>query len=299
MQTSNTHAPIPDDGRLEAVAVYPDLATAEAHALVAVAVDAECWLAEAAVEGAPGFALLTETAQAPRLRAEVAAYEDELRDARNVVPLDLPHFSAAPWLVFLWALSLVVVFLLQGREPGLTDGAVSSSLGLFDRGEWWRPLTALFLHADLSHLGGNIVFGCLFAPFVARMIGGRFGWTLILAAGVAGNVLTSWLHYPEKYTALGASTAVFGALGLLTGGGILLAFLAPERAPWARVIVPLGGGVALLGWLGVGGAGTDVLAHANGFLAGLALGFPALALRLRLARPRKNRTDPQSVATAG
>ncbi len=280
MHTEDPHEPMPEDGSLEAVAVYPDLETAEEHALVAVAADAEIWLAAAPAEGTPGFALLTEVGQAPRLRAEVAAYEAEQDAARSVVPLEVPHFPAAPWLTFFWALSLVVVFLLQDRQPGLTDWGVSSSLGLFDLGEWWRPFTALFLHADLSHLGGNIVFGCLFAPFVARMTGGILAWTLIFVAGVAGNVFTAWLHYPEQYTALGASTAVFAALGLLTGGGILLAFLAPERAPWARVIVPLGGGVALLGWLGVGGVNTDVLAHAAGFLFGLPLGFAAQRARL-------------------
>jgi rhomboid protease GluP len=284
MQTEETHEPIPEDGSLEAVAIYPDLETAEAHALVAVAVDAECWLAAASAEGAPGFALLTEAGEAPRLRAEVEAYEAEVRAARSVVALEVPHFPAAPWLTFSWVLALGVVFILQDREPWLTDWGVSSSLGFFDQNEWWRPFTALFLHADLSHLLGNIVFGCLFAPFVARMIGGFLGWSLILLGGFAGNILTAWLHYPERYTALGASTAVFGALGLLTGGGILLAFLTPERAPWARVIVPLGGGVALLGWLGVGDVGTDVLAHAGGFLFGLPFGFAAL--RARIARPR-------------
>lgn len=280
MQPEDPYEPNPEDGSLEAVAVYPDLETAEEHALVAVAADAEIWLAASPAEGAPGFALLTEIGQAPRLRAEVAAYEAEQDAARSVVPLAVPHFPAAPWLAFYWALSLVVAFLFQSREPGLTDWGVSSSLGLFDESEWWRPFTALFLHADLSHLGGNLVFGCLFAPFVARMIGGYLGWLLILVGGVAGNVLTAWLHYPDQYTALGASTAVFAALGMLTGGGILLAFLTPERAPWARVIVPLGGGVALLGWLGVGGVNTDVLAHAAGFLFGLPLGFTAQRARL-------------------
>jgi len=250
---------------------------------VAVAAEAEIWLAAAPAEGAPGFALLTEVGQAPRLRAEVAAYEADQAAARRMVPLEVPHFPAAAWLAFFWALSLVVVFLFQSREPWLTDWAVSSSLGLFDEGEWWRPFTALFLHADPSHLGGNIIFGCLFAPLVARMTGGFLAWTLILVAGVAGNVLTAWVHYPDTYTALGASTAVFAALGLLTGGGVLLAFLAPERAPWARVIVPLGGGVALLGWLGVGGVNTDVLAHGAGFLFGFPLGFAAQRARLSRA----------------
>lgn len=275
---------IPEDGSLEAVAIYPDLETAEAHALVAVAADAEIWLAAAPVEGGPGFALLTEHDQVPRVREEVAAYDAEVRDARDVAPLEVPHFPAAPWLAFFWALSLCAGFALQDRLPWFTGWGVSSSLGFFDAHEWWRPMTALFLHADLSHLFGNILFGCLFAPLVARMIGGGLGWALILAAGVAGNLLTSRLHFPEPYTALGASTAVFGALGILTGGGVLLAFLTPERAPWARVILPLGGGVALLGWLGVGGAGTDVLGHAAGFVSGLVLG--GIALRARISRLR-------------
>ena len=135
MKPEDPHEPMPEDGSLEAVAVYPDLETAEEHALVAVAAEAEIWLAAAPAEGAPGFALLTESGQAPRLRAEVAAYEAEQREAAGVEPLEVPHFPAAPWLTFFWALALVVVFLLQNREPWLTDGGVSSSLGLFEAGE--------------------------------------------------------------------------------------------------------------------------------------------------------------------
>ena len=78
---------------------------------------------------------------------------------------------------------------------------------LFQHGEWWRPFTALFLHADLQHLLGNILCGTLFASLVSRSVHALRGWLLILASGVAGNILTCLTHRGDGITSIGASTA--------------------------------------------------------------------------------------------
>jgi membrane associated rhomboid family serine protease len=71
-------------------------------------------------------------------------------------------------------------------------------------------------------------------------------------------------------TSIGASTAVFGALGIA-------AALAWQRGtstgPGLRRWVPLAGGVMLLALLGVGGERTDIGAHMAGFIVGGVLGF--------------------------
>jgi membrane associated rhomboid family serine protease len=109
---------------------------------------------------------------------------------------------------------------------------------------------------------------------------------LVLASGTLGNALTAWAYAPEPFQSIGASTAVFGALGILTGYGVYVALAFPQTSPWRAVLLPVGGGVALLGWFGAGGVDTDVGGHLAGFGCGLALGFAAAWWRLRGAGAR-------------
>ena len=190
-------------------------------------------------------------------------------------PVDTFHFAAG-WEIFLaWMACLIVVFYLQSQDYSLTDQAASSSIGLIDRHEWWRPFTALFLHADIQHLVGNIVSGAVFGTLVSRSVGPLRGWALILACGTSGNILTSLLTYPTPFISIGASTAVFGALGILTGLGFSTSLRLRSRSSWAKVAAPVLAGIVLLGWLGGGspGSNTDVLGHVFGFGSGLISGM--------------------------
>ena len=55
-------------------------------------------------------------------------------------------------------------------------------------GEWWRAITALTLHIELAHLGGNLAFGAFFGYFVGRYFGTGVGWLAVLLAASVGNV---------------------------------------------------------------------------------------------------------------
>ena len=90
-------------------------------------------------------------------------------------------------LALLWVLSLVGVFLVQIKDPAIVDRFSNSSIGLFFENEWWRPFTALFLHADFPHLAGNVMIGGVFCVLVAQSFGQLRGWLLILASGVMGE----------------------------------------------------------------------------------------------------------------
>ena len=139
------------------------------------------------------------------------------------------------------------------------------------------------MHADPPHLIGNLLSGLFFGTLVARMIGPWRGWALILACGVLGNVMTSAMAWPEAFRSIGASTAVFGALGILSGLGFSAMLRQRLRlSSWARTAAPLLAGIVLLGWMGGGGAGgdtggdggnTDVMGHVFGFASGLAAGW--------------------------
>lgn len=178
------------------------------------------------------------------------------------------------WRSFVaYAVLLVACFAGQSAI-NLLDLGRTDAEGIIANGEWWRTATALTLHGDVVHLASNLVAGVGFVLFVARFFGAAAGWLLVLLSGIAGNWLNAWVQYPEPHFSVGASTAVFGAVGLLTGIGVWAALAEPRtRLSLPRWWVPLFGGLTLLGWLGLGDYRTDVAAHISGFLCGSVFGL--------------------------
>lgn len=268
----DTESGSPDEPKEEWVDVgsYGSLDEAHEHALVALA------MGEAVrVEygDSPGeYDVQAEPAAAPKISDELNQYDEESR-VGPVLPLLPSSWGRHPagFLHYLvWAAVLLVVFRYQLQDPSVASRYASSSIGLIARGEWWRPFTALFLHGDGPHIVGNLASGLVFGMLVSKSIGPWKGWALILLAGTIGNAITSWVTWPEAFGSLGASTAVFGALGILSGIGVVENFRETFRLPWLRVLAPLLAGFVLLGWLGgaAPGDGVDVFGHVFGFGAG-------------------------------
>lgn len=256
------------------VARYGDEPEAMERALVVLSMNSEC-----AVDPAPdgGFQVLAEPKKAGRVSREISAYDAEVSLPREIAsppPAHAPGFPAA----LLWAIGLLGAFLWQRQNPAMVDALVSSPAALAPAWEWWRPATSLFLHADLEHLFGNLGLGVLFGLWAGHSLGPWRGWCLMLLAGVAGNFMNILVRRTEDFASLGASTAVFGALGLLTGAGLWQSIRHPDRSGPMRPLVPLIAGMILLAWLGSGGPRTDVSAHLCGFVAGAAFAPAALAL---------------------
>ncbi len=205
--------------------------------------------------------------------AAQAALGDYVLENRPPPPAALPRPLAvgsikAPLLYVLCEFGVAVAasrsaFGLSWVDRGVLEGPA------FRSGQWWRPITALTLHADFAHLLANLGFGAVFLGLAARVYGWGVALLLTLfAAGCAGLLEASGL--PGGTSSLGASTAVFAALGLL----------APVRwpargrlAPWMARAATFGGAIALLGLLGAGDVHVDVTAHALGFLAGVSAGW--------------------------
>lgn len=256
------------------VGSYPTLAQAYDHGLVILAMGEACRVTEAEVPGE--YELQAEPHPAPRVTEELDAYGREMTTpvARPPGGKEWSRHSTGWGFTALWVLILMAVFYWQDLDYTLADRAASSSVGLIGKGEWWRPFTALFLHADLAHLFGNLAGGIVFAGLVARSIGPALGWLLILGCGTIGNALVSRMTYPNSFISLGASTAVFAALGILCGTGVAEVFYERVRMPWMRILAPLFAGLVILGWLGGNNSGnTDVLGHVFGFGSGVVAGI--------------------------
>ena len=171
------------------------------------------------------------------------------------------------------------------------------SLGALDAGagrEWWRALTALTLHLDQEHLIGNLLFGLVAGFAAGRLLGPGVAWASILGAGALAELRWRILIAPVRsHRAVGASTAVFAALGLLAGLAWRQRLTLRERR-WYRW-APLIAGISLLTLLGAGNAHVDVLGHALGFLFGVGVGW--IYARAEIPRIRGKRL--QIVTGAG
>ena len=176
----------------------------------------------------------------------------------------------------LYGVTILLIYILQRDQAFSLDWwrAGMSHAGLIREGEWWRAVTALSLHADTVHLAGNLVFGLVFGFLAGQLLGWGLAWSGMLLAGALGNALNAFVQAPG-HTSIGASTAVFATLG------ILAAYTWKRRRTQINRWVPLGGGVALLAFLGMGGERTDIFAHFAGFGSGCLFGLVFWVLETR------------------
>ena len=221
------------------------------------------------------YVLLVEAGVAQRAAGELSQFEGEnvgWPPPEEILPPEVPGslhslVGYAGILCSIFYLQRTRIFSLDWWQAGRGDA------GLIAVGQWWRALTALTLHADEAHLLGNLLFGTFFAFLLCRQLGAGAAWFAILLAGVTGNLVNAQLH-PADHHFIGASTAVFGAIGMLSA---LQWKPRPSRwRQWAPLII----GAVLLGFLGTAGQRTDVLAHIAGMGTGLLIGlvwrwFPA------------------------
>lgn len=208
----------------------------------------------------------------------VAASALDAFDREGVEPEPRPAFPewGPTYAGAVLAASLLVAYAVTGAADPHGDWyrRGSASASAISDGEVWRAVTALTLHVDLTHLVGNVAAIAVFGAGVCRQLGPGLGVWLLLLAGAGGNAANALLH-ASGHSSVGASTSVFGAIGVLSG------LAAGQGWAWRRVWMALGAGLALLAMLGTGER-ADLGAHFFGFLAGGFLGLVAGAI---VARP--------------
>lgn len=280
-ESTEPHGPRVEVGR------YERLAAARERGLVVSAKELPHWIEREEDE----WVLLVEEDARETVLRELAAFEaeEQARPAARgaLIAEKIPTLSL---YIAAWILSTFFFVQQVGSDRWEERGAAVSAAIL--RGEWWRTVTALFLHADGPHVTANLVTGLLFAAFVIPRLGTGLTWLAILLSGALGNAINAWGYRGEAHVSIGASTACFGALGILVGADLLSRWLEPAtRGRW-QLILPIGAGLALLAYLGVGdeGKSVDYMAHCWGFLVGLVAGALAAAWRVKeRASPRVQR----------
>ena len=268
----------PGEGWAEAGA-YENAATGFDHGLVALAMGLPYVLREKTTEAGEGggYALLVPPEARDVVREQLELFERENAGwppapRREVLP---GRWRDALFFAVLWALGAMGVFAAQTRWPELAPSLAMDARAVFSDGEWWRPFTALFLHADAGHLMSNLPGGVFLFAAVLSVWGGARGAALLVASAAMGNLAVGAANFPAEYRSLGASTAVFAALGLLTGRAVRTLFAEHVSSKrWRALLAPLGAGATMLMLYGAGAGETrvDVPAHAAGFVAGLLAG---------------------------
>lgn len=216
--------------------------------------------------------LVVPPQEASRARSELEAWHSENRDWRPRSRIH-PYRHLNPWPGLIGYLLVLCAFTWASAR-GLWDldwfGAGRVNAALVRDGEWWRTMTALTLHVDLGHLTANLVFGLGFGLFAGQYLGSGIAWLAIIGAGSFGNALNAWIQ-PADHNSVGASTAIFGALGLIAAFAWRRRLYPQDR--WVYRLGPIIGAIALLAYTGSGDERTDVGAHLTGFISGGLLGL--------------------------
>jgi rhomboid protease GluP len=221
------------------------------------------------IENDDVWVLAVDSSVQARASEELARYSSERSrsrpESRFTIPFKGIGVGAAAYSLILLLTAYFAGLELFGRDwyaAGVIDAGPA-------RSEWWRAITALTLHVDPVHLVSNLLSGVLVGAAAGSLLGPGVAWFAVVFAGACANYVEMWIA-PASHRALGASTAVFAALGLVAGLAWTerLAFRERSWYLWA----PLIAAVCLLTLFGAGGEHVDVLGHLLGFVFGVIAG---------------------------
>ena len=139
----------------------------------------------------------------------------------------------------------------------------------FVSGEWWRPLTCMFVHAGILHIFFNMYVLWQSGRLVERLTGNLGFLVLYLGSGLVASFCSMLWHF--EVVAVGASGAVFGVYGGLVGLLLRHRMMMPARM---RKLLLRDALIFIAANLALGAAirFIDHAAHLGGLLAGVALG---------------------------
>lgn len=151
-------------------------------------------------------------------------------------------------------------------------GAMSSPHIQYDQ-QYWRLVTAIFLHAGVMHLIFNL-FGCyIFSSRLEKYMTRAYLLFVFIGSGIIGNILSysGALMMERPTVAVGASGAIYGLIG-----SILLLTKASHR-PIEGLNAFIIGLFFLYGIVySVVSPDVDAFAHVGGFIGGLLLTVPLI-----------------------
>ncbi len=208
---------------------------------------------------------------------QIWLYENEINGIKPIKDF-LPQVESLSSFIIPFIMIIFHLFISRyATESNWFEKGIAA-VDLISGGEWWRVVTALTLHGGLVHLFSNLIIGSVVVSSLFNMAGVGFAWFLVLLSGISGNIINA-LVQPDGFRSLGASTAVFGAFGVV--GGIALLSKKIKDKSWT----PFVGSLILLALMGAG-RGSDLSGHLFGFGSGVVLGIIGKLTVLRSGIPQ-------------
>lgn len=200
--------------------------------------------------------------QCPECVAEGRATTPEVVSVLGTKPAERPLVTMT--LIGLNVLAYIAQ-LTSGTDLVSGFDKITAQFGLWPFGvalenEYYRLMTATFLHASLWHIGFNMLVLWMLGPQLERILGHLRFTVLYLVAGLGGSVASFWFSSPG-IVGVGASGAIFGLMGAYVVVGRKL------RADITQVI----GLIALNVVIGFVAGGVDWRAHLGGLATGAAV----------------------------
>ncbi|TAM86606.1 rhomboid family intramembrane serine protease [bacterium] len=190
-------------------------------------------------------------------------------------------------LIALNVLAFVAELLTGGAQGTIVQLGVEYGPAI-DHGEWWRIVSAAFLHGGVLH----ILFNMIALAQVGTVVELTFGGARMLALYVASLLVAGFsvLVFNYAIPTLGASGAVFGLFGALLALGL-------RRGPAGRILVRQCLGIIVINLVyGFAASGISNAAHLGGLVAGFLMGLPlvppAPARRVYAINPNESRVYP-------
>lgn len=153
-----------------------------------------------------------------------------------------------------------------------TSDAVIMNYGQYNlavlNGEVWRLFTAMFIHADITHIVGNMLFLLIFGLRAEKLFDLKEYLLVYFLSGLAGGFLT--LLSGPNTVSVGASGAIFGVIG----GSTIYA----SRAIGQSILTALLFSFFLL-IINSLSPDVNVFAHLGGLATGLLIGYALAATR--------------------
>ncbi len=238
---------------------------------------------------------LVDEEELKSVRQGRSSKDSDIRDAVSFMFLQ-GDYVATPLLIWL----IIAIFGAQtasGFYAGFSDSDPLIEWGACNRqailsGEWWRLITAMFLHGSFPHLINNL-FGIVLAGLsLERLLKWRKFVLSFLVTGLIAGIVSLLCHADSM--AIGASGGIFGMFGVLFSLSIPRHRRLVDQTRYAFYIAP---SVVLTLVLGAVTPWIDNSAHVGGLVAGLLIGLylrRGLVRRARRAGSVKTSVRPEN-----
>jgi rhomboid protease GluP len=151
--------------------------------------------------------------------------------------------------------------------------------------EYWRLLSAMFLHADLNHIFNNMLLLFFLGSMIEKEIGHIRYLILYFLSGIGGNSFSLLIKgvTNDRAASIGASGAVFGLVGVLLALVLFSGRKMPNVTPLRVVLM-----ILLSLYTGLTGYNIDNAGHVGGLLTGFVAGtIMCMIHRRRKGSPKK------------